>query len=175
MKKILVLILLAFCTIMVNAQEWEKFHQEGDELLGLQELDGMVFTTDECSFVFWDTIEDDFLLISPSMFNYETGAYSGGAGGGERVYGIVGIYDSEGKLLKKYDNFVFETVKGVTYQVHPNKYSHMGGNNKKNAKKIINYINRSNGVVRFVLPLYNTTAKFDLKVKCLGELGMKFE
>ena len=175
MKKVLVLLVLALSAFMVNAQNWQKFHQDADELLNKTSMDGMIYTVDEFSFIYWDTIEDDFILVSPTIFNYETGLFSGAASGGERVYGIIGIYDKDGNLLKKYDKYVFETTNGVTYQVHSNKYSHKGGNNKKNAKKIINYIKNSNGFVRFVIPLYNTTDKFDLKVKCLGVSSIKFE
>ena len=168
-------VLMAMCAVMVSAQNWDVFHQDGDELINLPDLDGMIYSEGGFSFVFWDTVDDDFKLVSPTIFNYETGMYRGAAEGGERVYGVVGIYSNDDKLVKKFENYVFETVNRVCYQVHSNKYSHRGGNNKKNAKKIINYIKNSNGYVRFVLPLYNSPVNFDLKVKCLGSSEAKFE
>ena len=175
MKKIVFILAMVLIALVSNAQGWVNYYVEADELLDRSETYGMCYTNGEFQFIINDNVDNDFLLISPTVFNYETGAYRGGAEGGERIYGVVGIYDNSGKLLYKYDKFVFETSHGVSYMAHANKYSHMGGNNRKNTKKIIDYIKNSTGFVRLVIPLNGTTKNFDIKVECMGNTQLKFK
>ena len=76
--------------------------------------------------------EDFNLCVASSIFDFN----GDGASGGKMVRGLVGIYDENGKLIKKYEKYCFESIGSFNDKIHSNKYSNMGGNNKNNAKKL---------------------------------------
>lgn len=166
MKKIIFILIMMCACLSINAQEWKTIQIDGDELMGTQSCKAFVYqqNEDSWSFIQFDYMTDDFILKAPnSVFDF-TGK---GASGGKLVKGIVGFYDDNGKLIEKIDTYCFESLSSYYNQVHSNKYSKMGGNNKKNAKKIIDYLHNNKGSVRFIIPLYNSTS-FDFTVSCLN-------
>lgn len=169
MKKILLTLVILCVGVSMKAQIWTTGKIEGDELLGIKPCTAMVFqenNSDENSwkFVMFDNTSDDFFLDAPKLvFDFS----GDGASGGKLVKGLVGFYDEDGKLIDKIENYCFETASSIFGQVHSNKYTKMGGNNKKNAKKILEYLQNKKGAIRFVLPVYGAE-HFDLKVQCIN-------
>lgn len=166
MKKILFTLVMLCVSITVNAQAWVTEHIEGDELLGTKSCTGYTYQDEEKikTLILFDDKEEDFYIWS------ETGVFDfngEGASGGKLVRGLVGIYDENGKLIKKYDKYCFEAVGTFYNKVHSNRYSNMGGNNRKNAKNIIEHLKKKKGSVRFFIPVYNGLP-FDFTVPCMN-------
>lgn len=166
MKKFIFTLLTLCVSITVNAQSWIVDTIAGDELLGTKSCIGYAFQDVENGkeFIIYDNNNEDFYLcVESEVFDFD----GGGASGGKMVRGLVGIYDENGKLIKKYEKYCFESVGSFYNKVHSNKYSNMGGNNKKNAKNIIEHLKKGKGSVRFVLPLYQSF-QFDFTVPCMN-------
>ncbi len=167
MKKLFFTFLTLCISIAVNAQAWKAESITGDELLGTKSCTAYVFQDDENikSFImFNDNAEDFNLCIASGVFDFN----GDGASGGKIVRGLVGLYDENGKLIKKYDKYCFESIESFYNKVHSNKYSNMGGNNKKNAKNIIEHLKNGKGSVRFVIPLFQSVP-FDFTVPCMNK------
>lgn len=165
MKKFIFSFLALFTCMTVNAQSWKEETIEGDELLGTKTQAAYVFQDGENgkTFIMFENETEDFnLCVSSAVFDFN----GGGASGGKIVRGLVGLYDENGKLIKKYDKYCFESIGSFYDKVHSNKYTNMGGNNKKNAKNIIEYLKNAKGSVRFVIPLYQSF-QFDFTVPCM--------
>ena len=166
MKKWIITLLVWCVTLTVNAQFWRVDTIAGDELLGTKDCIGYSFqdADNDREFIIYDNSNEDFYLcIESGIFDFN----GGGASGGKMVRGLVGIYDENGKLIKKYENYCFESVGSFYNKIHSNKYSNMGGNNKKNAKNIIEHLKNGKGSVRFVIPLYQSY-QMDFTVQCMN-------
>ena len=158
MKKIFALIMFVFIGLAANAQNWNHTHIDGDELKGTPENEVYVFVDEnENGFVFGAN-EMFFKVITKSgFFNYNK--YN-------IVSGIIGLYDENNNLLKKYDQFMFRVDNGLENTAYPNKYSKKGGNNKKNVKEIFNHLLNVNGYIRIIIPRYGDS-DFDMKINCI--------
>ena len=166
MKNFLFALLTLCFSITINAQTWKVDTIEADELLGTKACIAYCFQDVENGkeFIIYDDNNEDFnLCVASGVFDFD----GDGASGGKIVRGLVGIYDENGKLIKKYDKYCFESIGSFYDKVHSNKYSNMGGNNKKNAKNIIEHLKNGKGSVRFVIPLYQSF-QFDFTVHCMN-------
>lgn len=165
MKKWIITLLVWCVSVTVNAQSWIVDTIVGDELLGTKSCIGYTFQDVENGkefIIYDDNNEDFFLCVESGVFDFD----GDGASGGKIVRGLVGIYDENNKLIKKYDKYCFESVGSFYNKVHSNKYSNMGGNNKKNAKNIIEHLKNGKGSVRFIVPLYQSY-QLDFTVPCM--------
>ena len=164
-KYLLCLSLLLVPCISVFAQSWKSIKTEGDELIGNDDHESYIFTDGQYSFIYWSNKDDYFRIYTDNKF-FDTETKRGA--NGEHVFvALVGFYDENNNLIEKNDKFCMEVDGGgKSNSAHPNKYTLMGGNNKKTSKKILNYLESSKGYVRFVCNLYGTGERFDLKVKC---------
>lgn len=167
MKKALFTLALMCVCIGANAQTWQTETIAGDELLGTKSCTAYFYTegdeeNNKSFIMFGDTNEDFNICLSTGVFDFS----GGGASKGKLVKGLVGIYDENGKLIKKFDDYCFESVGSFYNKIHSNKYSKMGGNNKKNAKVIIEHLRNNKGFVRFVIPLFDDVP-LDFKVNCM--------
>ena len=166
MKKALTTIIMAFVAVLAFAQGWQTQTIAGDELLGTKSCTAYIFSADEDAnktfIVFSDTNEDFNICLSTGVFDFN----GIGANKGKLVKGLVGLYDENGKLIKKFDDYCFESVGSFYNKLHSNKYSKMGGNNKKNAKLIIEHLKNNKGFVRFVIPCFDDVP-LDFKVNCM--------
>lgn len=166
MKKFIFYFIVWCISLTMNAQFWRVDTIAGDELLGTKSRICYSFQdmVNGREFIIYDNSNDDFYLcIESGIFDFN----GGGASGSKIVRGLVGIYDDNGKLIKKYENYCFESVGTFYNKVHSNKYSNMGGNNKKNAKNIIEHLKNGKCSVRFVLPLYQSF-RFDFTVPSMN-------
>lgn len=158
--------IFAVMATAVNAQSWHAKTIKGDELLGIEQSSAFVFEVEEknWSFVIYNNKPDDFhIYAANSVFDF----MNQGANGGKLVKGTVGFYDENATLIDKIKEYCFESIGSYYGKLHSNKYSRMGGNNKKNAKKIIEYLKNGKGFVRFVIPIYNS-APLDMTVPCIN-------
>lgn len=166
MKKLFISCLTALAMLQAWAQVWNHSVIKGDELLGTTNSIQHKFTSGDKVFIFWSDKKDDLRIISlDEPFDIETRI---GASGNFLFSTKVGLYDESGNLVEKFDMLFEIDSKGQPNQAHPNKYTRMGGNNKKNAKKVIEYLTTKKGFVRIVANLYGTNELFDLSINCLN-------
>ncbi len=169
MKKFFLLIaVLTTVAINANAQKWEMINVEGDELKDIKPHIEMMYSdnsrNDGNIFQVSDKEENIFILkTNKAFFDFSS---IKGANNRFTTIGKIGLYDKNGQLVEKLD-ILFEVYEPATI-CYPNKYTKGGGNNYKRSKKVINYIKKESGFVRFVLPLHNTTEDFDLRVPTLN-------
>lgn len=164
MKKI---ITTCFCLLIATiafSQNWEANIIKGDELKGTEDYIAYTFEDNGFGFIYWSSNDDTFrLYTNDGFFNYTD---LRGRQGNHIVLGLVGFYDESNKLIDKIENFCIELDdEGTPNRAHPNRYTSKGGNNKKNAAKILDYLKNAKGYVRFVYKLYGGK-EFDLKVMC---------
>jgi|GEM_PF-1275411 hypothetical protein len=175
MKKIgLVIISLLLATSCfpqseeVLFQKWVKSKIESDELKGTPAYDVFTYVDLENngSITLWSIKDDDFRIKSLKSIFKSNGQK--GSNLNNLVVGLVGFYDEQDHLIEKFDKFPFEEDGHDQMDiVHPNKYTLKGGNNKKKAKQIIDYLLNKKGYIRFVLPLYGG-GNLDFKVMCMN-------
>ena len=152
----------------VPFQKWIKSEIEGDELKGTPNYYAYTYVDIESkgAITLWSIKEDNFRIKSLKSIFKSNG--SKGANHNNLVIGLVGLYDEQNNLVEKFEKFLFEEDgHDQMDQVHPNKYTSMGGNNKKKAKQIVDYLLNKKGYVRFVLPLYGG-GELDFKVTCMN-------
>lgn len=172
MKRILLFICLVVATINASAQGvWGRKTVKGDELLGTVDHTLYIYEdrpSEDVSFriIFLNNVEDDFNIYT--MRNIFKTMSREGATNNNIFLGIVGFYDKDDNLIDKIDKFCFE-VNGIgrSDTAHPNKYTLKGGNNKKNAKKVLDHIKNSDGYVRIVAEMVKG-GNYDLKIPCLN-------
>ncbi len=166
MKSFFLCLSLLF-SLQVFCQDWSVQDVSGDELKGTSDYKAFIFTEGAYHFVFWENDNNTFRLYidkEKGFFNYSS---IRGKKGNHIVLGLVGFYDESDKLIDKIENFCLELDDdGTPNSAHPNRYTRMGGNNNKNVRKIISFINDSKGYVRFVYDLYGGD-ELDFKVKCM--------
>ena len=109
--------------------------------------------------------DDNIFILKTNKAFFDFSSIKG-TNGRFTTLGKVGLYNQNGELIEKLD-ILFEVYEPATI-CYPNKYTKGGGNNYKRSKKVINYIKKESGFVRFILPLHNTTDEFDLKVPTLN-------
>ena len=161
-KKILSVALLAFVfATSVNAQRWEHSVTEADELTGETAHESWIYTDEKGnSFVMWSDESENFRVISSTaIFNY--------IGDIRSVMATIGYYDMNNKLIEKNDIQLL-VAEGQANQAEPNMNSLTRPfPNKKRTRKLLETLQKSQGYVRILVPLYGTNAKFDIKVPCL--------
>ena len=167
MKSILIIFFSIFPFCPLCAQNWSNSVMKGDDLKGTEDCVVQTFVSSDkkYSFSYWSTNENTFRIqiLNGDFFNYAT-RY--GSNGHHIILGLVGFYDQSNKLLEKIEDFCLELDdEGTPNCAHPNRYTKMGKNNNKLARKILDYINKSKGYVRFVYELYGGK-ELDFRVKC---------
>ena len=154
MKKRIVFLVLAsfvvFCNISAQTG-WSSSEFKGDELKGTETYNSYKFEDEEGNdFIYWSNSDYDFRIISSShIFDYNSS---------KLISITIGFYDSNDKLIDK----------GTTTLLVSSKDSHFASvPGKKIGKKILNYLNESEGYVRIIGPLYGTLGSFEIKVPCM--------
>lgn len=167
MKRFLSNLLFLMLAITCNAQGWTKTTLEADELLGEKGGIAYSFCNEEntMKFICWEGNTESFRVISSTkLFDYGSNL---GANGHKIFLGLIGFYDENDSLIEKIEKFCFELDdEGLSNQAHPNRWTSMGGNNKKNVRKMFDYLKNKKGYIRIVAPLYGTNSNFDLKIPC---------
>jgi hypothetical protein len=166
MKRILLTLLLMLTLTSGFGQDWQVISQKGDALKGTQDYISYVYYNEDAGLVYWSVYDNYFEItcLKHRFFNYDSRR---GYRGNNIVIGLVGFYDESDNLIDKIEDFCFENKgsDGRSDVIYPNKYTTKGGNNRKNAKKILDYIGTNKGYVRFILPIYGGS-DLDFKVKC---------
>ena len=161
-KKILFAVLIAFVSsTTVNAQKWEHFVTEADELTGETGHESDMYTDETGNvFVMWSDESENFRVISgTSIFNY--------VGEIRSVMATIGYYDTNNKLIEKNDIQLLVS-EGQANQAEPNMVPMIRPlSNKKRVKMLLDYVQKRQGYVRILVPLYGTNGKFDIKIPCL--------
>ena len=168
MKKSGLIVVALFVATNVFSQKWGQSIIEADDLKGIPAYTAETFVdlTNNGSFTYWSIKEDDFRIQSISKIFKSNGQK--GYLGNSLVIGLVGFYNENDELIEKFDKFPFEEDGYDKMNiVHPNRYTLKGGNNKKKSKRIIDYIQKEKGYVRFVLPLFGG-GNLDFKVLCIN-------
>lgn len=162
-KKILFVALIAFVfSATANAQKWEHFVTEADELIGEAGHESDMYTDETGNvFVMWSDESENFRVISgTSIFNF--------VGDIRSVMATIGYYDMNNKLIEKNDIQLLVS-EGQANQAEPNMVPMIRPlPNKKRVKMLLNYIQKKEGYVRILVPLYGTNGKFDIKIPCIN-------
>ncbi len=151
------------CTFAFNAQaqKWEHFVTEADELIGEAGHESDMYTDETGNvFVMWSDESENFRVISgTSIFNF--------VGDIRSVMATIGYYDMNNKLIEKNDIQLLVS-EGQANQAEPNMIPMIRPfPNKKRVKMLLDYVQNKQGYVRIIAPLYGTNAKFDIKIPCL--------
>lgn len=151
------------CTFAFNAQaqKWEHFVTEADELIGEVGHESDMYTDETGNvFVMWSDESENFRVISgTSIFNF--------VGDIRSVMATIGYYDMNNKLIEKNDIQLLVS-EGQANQAEPNMIPMIRPfPNKKRVKMLLDYVQNKQGYVRIIAPLYGTNAKFDIKIPCL--------
>ncbi|MDY6327443.1 MAG: hypothetical protein SPL47_09050 [Bacteroidales bacterium] len=151
------------CTFAFNAQaqKWEHFVTEADELIGETGHESDMYTDETGNvFVMWSDESENFRVISgTSIFNF--------VGDIRSVMATIGYYDMNNKLIEKNDIQLLVS-EGQANQAEPNMIPMIRPfPNKKRVKMLLDYVQNKQGYVRIIAPLYGTNAKFDIKIPCL--------
>lgn len=151
------------CTFAFNAQaqKWEHFVTEADELIGEAGHESDMYTDETGNvFVMWSDESENFRVISgTSIFNF--------VGDIRSVMATIGYYDMNNKLIEKNDIQLLVSD-GRATQAEPNMIPMIRPfSNKKRVKMLLDYVQNKQGYVRIIAPLYGTNAKFDIKIPCL--------
>ena len=163
MRKLLLSLMLVL-SVPMAAQNWTKFEVKGDELKGTKDHITYLYNEDTMYFQFDEENDKQFIVkTEKSFFNYAPDWF--GYHHRNLVMGKVGLYDTDDKLIEGID-LLFEITDHTNILI-PNKYTKMGGNNSKRCKKVLDFIKNQKGFVRIVLPLYDDTTDFDLKIPTL--------
>ena len=145
----------------VQAQKWEHFVTEADELTGETGYESDMYTDETGNvFVMWSNESENFRVISgTSIFNY--------VGDIRSVMATIGYYDLNNKLIEKNDIQLLVS-EGQGNQAEPNMVPMIRPfPNKKRVRILLDYVQKKQGYVRILVPLYGTNGKFDIKVPCL--------
>lgn len=151
------------CTFAFNAQaqKWEHFVTEADELIGEAGHESDMYTDETGNvFVMWSDESENFRVISgTSIFNF--------VGDIRSVMATIGYYDMNNKLIEKNDIQLLVS-EGQANQAEPNMIPMIRPfPNKKRVKMLLDYVQNKQGYVRIIAPLYGTNGKFDIKIPCL--------
>lgn len=151
------------CTFVFNAQaqKWEHFVTEADELIGEAGHESDMYTDETGNvFVMWSDESENFRVISgTSIFNF--------VGDIRSVMATIGYYDMNNKLIEKNDIQLLVS-EGQANQAEPNMVPMIRPlPNKKRVKMLLDYIQKKEGYVRILVPLYGTNGKFDIKIPCI--------
>jgi hypothetical protein len=154
---------LIVCAFAFNAQaqKWEHFVTEADELTGETSYESDMYTDEMGNvFVMWSHESENFRVISgTSIFNY--------IGDIRSVMATIGYYDLNNKLVEKNDIQLLVS-EGQGNQAEPNMVPMIRPlPNKKRVRMLLDYVQNKQGYVRILVPLYGTNGKFDIKVPCL--------
>lgn len=154
---------LIVCAVAFNAQaqQWEHFVIEADELTGEKGHESDLYTDENGNvFVMWSDESENFRVISgSSIFNF--------VGDIRSVMATIGYYDLNNKLIEKNDIQLLVS-EGQATQAEPNMVPMIRPlPNKKRVRMLLDYVQKKQGYVRILVPLYGTNAKFDIKVPCL--------
>lgn len=168
MKK-LVLMLVAMLAVACTAQAqgtWKKTVTEADELKDEVASDVFVYNVDGIGqFILWNWDEYQFRLVSDSeQFNIDAG-YSSITGGYAGLQVLVGIYDSDGKMIEKFKLWL-DKESNTRNQVLRTRNAGTMANpvgQKGKVKKIFKALLSGTGYVRIVAERYHA-ADFDLKI-----------
>jgi hypothetical protein len=152
------------CTFAFNAQaqKWEHFVTEADELIGEAGHESDMYTDETGNvFVMWSDESENFRVISgTSIFNF--------VGDIRSVMATIGYYDMNNKLIEKNDIQLLVN-EGQANQAEPNMVPMMRPlPNKKRVKMLLDYVQKKQGYVRILVPLYGTNGKFDIKIPCIN-------
>lgn len=148
--------------LTAQAQQWEHFITEADELIGEVGHESDIFTDENGNvFVMWSDESENFRVISgTSIFNY--------IGDIRSVMATIGYYDMNNKLIEKNDIQLLVSD-GQGNQAEPNMVPMIRPlPNKKRVRMLLDYVQKKQGYVRILVPLYGTNAMFDIKVPCLN-------
>ncbi len=151
------------CTFAFNAQaqKWEHFVTEADELIGEAGHESDMYTDENGNgFVMWSDESENFRVFSGSSIFDFVGDY-------RTVMATIGYYDTNNKLIEKNDIQLLVSD-GRATQAEPNMIPMIRPfPNKKRVKMLLDYVQNKQGYVRIIAPLYGTNAKFDIKIPCL--------
>ena len=159
MFKKIISVAFIVCAFAFNAQaqQWEHFVTEADELLGETGHESDIFTDENGnSFVMWSDESESFRVFSAtSIFDY--------VGEIRSVMATIGYYDMNNKLIEK-NEIQLIVSEGQGNQAEPNMIPMIRPlPNKKRVIRLLEYIQQNQGYVRIIVPLYGTNALFDLK------------
>ena len=162
MRKLLLGLILVL-SVPMAAQNWTKFEVKGDELKGTKDHITYQYNEDTMYFQFDEENDKQFIVkTEKAAFHYLIDEL------GNRInLAIVGLYDTNDKLIERIE-ITFEATEFLNI-AKPCRYTIKGGltNNLKRCKKVLNFIKNQKGYVRIILPLYDDTTDFDLKIPTL--------
>lgn len=162
MFKRIISVAFILCAFAFNlqAQNWEHFVTEADELLDLASHESWIYSDEQGnSFVIWSDEEENFRIVSNNGNFDRTGKLADA---------IIGYYDMENKLIEK-TKIGLLISEGQGNQAHPNMVPMARPvYNKKRVEKLMQTIKHEQGFVRIIVPLYGTNELFDIKIPCLN-------
>ena len=168
----MVLVCLMTVTMSANAQNnWVVDFSEEDELLERKaEKYYLYYDGDKGGVIFYESSPKKLYLIAPdgSMFNTRI-VFKDLGGDVSAVDVTYGMYNENGKLVKKDENCVFEEVgREVANRVVSRKGGGIGHTYRNVGKELIEYLKNKKGYVRLVAPLFHNNRNFDIKVPCIN-------
>ena len=160
MIKNIVLTALLFFIFAFNmqAQNWEHFIKESDELLDVAGYETWVYTDQQRnSFVIRSDEDDNFLIITSGRFDRR---------GIDSMKAIIGYYNISNKLIEKTEiNLQISLERNNQWNRAVPITSGLFGY-KKQVEKLIQFIREGHGYVRIVVQSYEED--FDIKIPCLN-------
>ena len=149
----------------MQAQKWEHFIKEADELLDIPSYEEWVFIDKQGnSFAINSNKKDYFCIINARGVFYD-GFW------GEISDAIIGFYDVDNKLIEKTTLDLLPSIESLRNkrgnQAVPNttgQYTY----NKEKVEKLVQKIKHGKGFVRIYVPVYGKNENFDIKIPCLN-------
>jgi hypothetical protein len=158
MRRIILLLLLFVCNAAKAQLGWQTTEFEADELKGQSAYTAYFYTDEDGNkLTMWSSEKDYFRITSGThIFDYIV------SGSVKEVGVTVGFYDKNDNLIEK-----------IQMTFWPDDNPRIAHNsifmprNKKKGEKVIQYLQKEEGYVRFIAPLYHSVSGFDLKVPCI--------
>ena len=159
MKKLIFLFILLSSVLSINAQNsWTSINYEEDELIGTVGGTTKMYTDENGNTFEYGYLNDkksfrcDITNNNNKIFNYNYYLNSSV----KVVYGVIGLYDENDKLVTKWDESFFIPFNSSENVCRPKKW-----------KKIMDYLNKNNGYVKVIVSVYHDN-DFRMTIPCIN-------
>lgn len=166
MKKIVLSLMLLMSVLMVNAQQWEKTLEKGDELLGTVERIKYKYvdSVNVQAFAFYSDGDYWKIGIGGRVFQPDKRGVVIRKTQNYATYATIGFYDNNNKLISKWDNCLLQLVQGFQVALTA---ENIWGKTTKGAREVVPYLRNEKGYVRIVVPVVRGK-NFDMTIPCLN-------
>ena len=145
-----------------NSQTWERVEVPGDELKGTPDMVKYRINNMETlqSIMFYEGGNEWWVSVGGKVFQPDKSGRMVKKTQNFVTYATIGLYDSEGNLVEKFEDCMLELTNGM-------RVAGVFDAKKKGVCEVVSYITQHKGSVRIIIPTV-IGEEFDLRVPCLN-------